>query len=127
MFENIADDQRRNHMYWFIIGCISLAIMTYAIPMATLNIGGRYTAMMLMPCASGESRLLRVYCLMTVGPQLLLYKTINHHLPRPVAKRAAAVAMMNSIGGTSNIWASYLYYAPPKFYAAIGCCKLTSK
>lgn len=75
--------------------------------MATLNTGARYTAMMLMPCAS-------------VGPQLLLYKTINQHLPRPVAKRAAAIAMLNSIGGAANIPMSYVWFAPPSYYAAFG-------
>ena len=75
--------------------------------MATLNIGARYFSMMILPFAS-------------VGPQLLLYKTINLHLARPVSKRAAASALVNAIGGTSNIWASYLYYAPPHFYAAFG-------
>lgn len=50
----------------------------------------------------------------------MLYKTINQHLPRPIAKRAAAVALMNSIGGTANIPASYLWFAPPRFYAAFG-------
>lgn len=79
------------------------------IPMATLSIGGRYTAMIFMPCTS-------------VGPQLLLYKTINHHMPRPVAKRAAAIALMNAIGGTSNIWASYLWFSKPRYYAAFGTC-----
>ncbi|KAL4913668.1 major facilitator superfamily domain-containing protein [Aspergillus aurantiobrunneus] len=38
----------------------------------------------------------------------------------PFASRAAASALDNAIGGTSNIWASYLYYAPPRFYAAFG-------
>ncbi|RYF49123.1 MAG: hypothetical protein EOO38_08625 [Cytophagaceae bacterium] len=42
-------------------------------------------------------------------------------MPRPIAKRAATIAMLNAIGGTSNIWASYLYYAPPRFFAAFGC------
>jgi hypothetical protein len=56
----------------------------------------------------------------SVGPQLLLYKTINLHLARPISKRAAASALVNAIGGTSNIWASYLYYAKPHFYAAFG-------
>lgn len=56
----------------------------------------------------------------SVGPQLLLYKTINLHLARPVSKRAAASALVNAIGGTSNIWASYLYYSSPHFYAAFG-------
>ena len=53
----------------------------------------------------------------------MLYKTINHHLPRPVAKRAAAVAMLNSIGGTANIPASYLWFAPPRYYAAFSTRK----
>jgi hypothetical protein len=50
----------------------------------------------------------------------MLYKTINHHLPRPVAKRAAAVALLNSIGGVSNIWSSYLWFAGPRYFAAFG-------
>ena len=75
--------------------------------MATTNVGARYFSMMILPTAS-------------VGPQLLLFKTINLHLARPISKRAAASALVNAIGGTSNIWASYLYYAPPHFYAAFG-------
>ena len=87
--------------------CIATSVVTYIIAMTTLNTGARYTAMMFMPWTS-------------VGPQLLLYKTINHHMPRPIAKRAAAVAMLNAIGGTSNIWSSYLYYKKPYYYAAFG-------
>ncbi|ODN76060.1 hypothetical protein L202_06004 [Cryptococcus amylolentus CBS 6039] len=98
---------KTNLIYPFIVGNIFLATCTYIVPMATLNIGGRYAAMMLMPCTS-------------VGPQLLLYKTINHHMPRPVAKRAATIAMMNSIGGTANIGASYLWFAGPRYFAAFG-------
>lgn len=101
--------QRYNIIYPLIVVNICLAIVTYIIPMATLSIGGRYTAMIFMPCTS-------------VGPQLLLYKTINHHMPRPVAKRAAAIALMNAIGGTSNIWASYLWFSKPRYYAAFGTC-----
>ncbi|KAL5423825.1 hypothetical protein PMIN04_003627 [Paraphaeosphaeria minitans] len=98
---------RRNTAYPIIIICIAIACGMYIIPMATENVGARYLAMMILPFAS-------------VGPQLVLYKTINLHLARPVAKRAAASALVNAIGGTSNIWASYLYYAPPQFYAAFG-------
>ncbi|KAJ5692610.1 hypothetical protein N7462_002033 [Penicillium macrosclerotiorum] len=98
---------RKNTVYPIIIGCIAISIGMYIIPMATLNVGARYFAMMILPFAS-------------VGPQLLLYKTINLHLARPVSKRAAASALVNAIGGTSNIWASYLYYASPHFYAAFG-------
>ncbi|KNG83190.1 putative pantothenate transporter [Aspergillus nomiae NRRL 13137] len=98
---------RNNTVYPIIQLCVAIAIVMYIIPMATLNVGARYFSMVILPFAS-------------VGPQLLLYKTINLHLARPVSKRAAASALVNAIGGTSNIWASYLYYAPPHFYAAFG-------
>jgi hypothetical protein len=98
---------RENTAYPLIVGCISIASCTYIIPMATKNIGARYFAMMLLPFAS-------------VGPQILMYKTINVHLARPMTKRAAASAMVNAIGGTANIWTSYLYYAPPHYFAAFG-------
>jgi MFS family permease len=98
---------RKNTVYPMILVCIAIAISMYIIPMATLNVGARYFSMMILPFAS-------------VGPQLLLYKTINLHLARPISKRAAASALVNAIGGTSNIWASYLYYAKPHFYAAFG-------
>lgn len=98
---------RRNTVYPLILACITTAVAMYIIPMATTNVGARYFSMMMLPFAS-------------VGPQILLYKTINLHLARPISKRAAASALVNAIGGTSNIWASYLYYAPPHFYAAFG-------
>lgn len=98
---------RKNTVYPLIIICIAIACGMYIIPMVTINVGARYFSMMILPFAS-------------VGPQLLLYKTINLHLARPVSKRAAASALVNAIGGTSNIWASYLYYQPPHFYAAFG-------
>ncbi|KAF2152784.1 MFS general substrate transporter [Myriangium duriaei CBS 260.36] len=96
---------RKNVVYPLILGCISTACIMYVLPLATLNVSARYVYMMILPFAS-------------VGPQLLLYKTINLHLARPISKRAAASAFVNAIGGTSNIWSSYLYYAPPHFYAA---------
>lgn len=98
---------RKNTAYPIIITCIAIATVMYIIPMSTLNIGARYFSMMVLPFAS-------------VGPQILLYKTMNLHLARPVSKRAAASALVNAIGGTSNIWSSYLYYGPPRFYAAFG-------
>ncbi|RAK85160.1 pantothenate transporter [Aspergillus costaricaensis CBS 115574] len=98
---------RYNTIYPLIMACISISVVMYIILMSTLNIGARYFAMIILPFAS-------------VGPQLLLYKTINLHMARPVSKRAAASALVNSIGCTSNIWASYLYYDGPHFYAAFG-------
>lgn len=98
---------RKNTVYPIILLCIAITIPMYIIPMASTNVGARYFSMMILPFAS-------------VGPQLLLYKTINLHLARPISKRAAASALVNAIGGTSNIWASYLYFGEPHFYAAFG-------
>lgn len=98
---------RRNTAYPVIIVCIGIACTMYIIPMSTNNVGARYFSMMILPFSS-------------VGPQILMYKIINLHLARPIAKRAAATALVNAIGGTSNIWASYLYYEGPHFYAAFG-------
>ncbi|CAK7199872.1 hypothetical protein SEUCBS139899_002558 [Sporothrix eucalyptigena] len=98
---------RKNTVYIPIVTLICIAIVMYIIPLTTTNVGARYFSIMILPFAS-------------VGPQLLLYKTINLHLARPVSKRAVASALVNAIGGTSNIWASYLYYQGPHFYAAFG-------
>ena len=53
----------------------------------------------------------------------MIYKTMNLHMARPYPKRAAGVAMINALGGLSNIWASYLYYNPPRYFVAFGVCK----
>lgn len=98
---------RKKTVYPTIMLLIAIAMVMYIILMSTTSIGARYFSMMILPFSS-------------VGPQILLYKTINLHLARPVAKRAAASALVNAIGGTSNIWASYLYYGGPHFYAAFG-------
>jgi hypothetical protein len=57
---------------------------------------------------------------MSVVPQLFIYNTLSLHVARPYPKRAAGLAMINAIGGTSNIWGSYVWYEPPHFYAGFG-------
>lgn len=104
--------------------------------MATLNTGGRYFAMMLMPIACSKSRHSttgsqyqgKIGIPLTpaiAAPQIMIYKTLNIHMARPYPKRAAGVAMINAIGGLSNLWASYLYFAPPWYYTAFGVSKCT--
>ena len=101
-------------MYPIIVACLSVAVLAYVIAMSTTVTGARYFAMMIMPIAC-------------TGPQIMLYKTVNLHMARPFPKRAAGVAMLNAIGGLSNIWASYLYFAPPRYFAAFATGKLCLK
>jgi hypothetical protein len=48
---------------------------------------------------------------------------MNLHNARPHTKRAAGVALMNAIGGTSNIWASYCWKNPPRYFEGFGTRK----
>jgi hypothetical protein len=86
-----------------------LTAIAYTISLATLNTGARYYAMMLIPAT-------------VAGPQILVYKALNLHIARPYPKCAAGVAMIYSIGGISNIWASYMYVDAPHYYVAFGTC-----
>ncbi|KAK8123986.1 MFS general substrate transporter [Apiospora kogelbergensis] len=99
---------RYNSIYSMIVGSLGVGVIAFSISLATLNTGARYFAMMLMPTA-------------VALPQIMMYKTLNLHMARPYPKRSAGTAMINSLGGLSNIWASYLWYAPPHYNAAFGC------
>ncbi|CAI6086743.1 hypothetical protein V2G26_009724 [Clonostachys chloroleuca] len=99
---------RKDAMYVIIISCLGVGCVAYVIPLATVQTAARYVSMMLMPAAAA-------------GPQIMLYKTLNLHMARPFSKRSVGTAMINSIGGLSNIWASYLYFGPPQYTAAFAC------
>lgn len=98
---------RKNIIYPIIVGCLAIGVVVYSIALGTIQMGPRYFAMMLMPTVC-------------TGPQIMIYKTMNVHMARPYPKRAAGVAMINAIGGISNVWASYLYFDAPHYYAAFG-------
>ncbi|KAI0884330.1 major facilitator superfamily domain-containing protein [Annulohypoxylon maeteangense] len=98
---------RKNMIYPIIVGCLAFAILAYSVALGTIKMGPRYFAMMLMPSVC-------------TGPQIMIYKTMNVHMARPYPKRAAGVAMINAIGGLSNVWASYLYFSAPHYSAAFG-------
>ncbi|KAI1214722.1 major facilitator superfamily domain-containing protein [Annulohypoxylon truncatum] len=98
---------RKNIIYPIMIGCIVFGVVAYSVALGTIQMGPRYFAMMLMPSVC-------------TGPQIMIYKTMNVHMARPYPKRAAGVAMINAIGGLSNVWASFLYFDAPHYYAAFG-------
>ena len=120
-------------MFPIFCAALATAVVAYIIPLATVNTAGRYVAMMLMPSVVGK-----LFCpfdlvsffrkastkLSAAIPQIMIYKTMNLHMARPYPKRAAGVAMINSIGGISNIWASYLYYDSPRYTAAFAGGKI---
>jgi hypothetical protein len=93
---------RYNQIYVQMMICAVISMIAYIIAISSVNTGARYFAFMFIPGAS-------------VGPQLLTHKTVTLHMSRPYKKRAACVALLNAIGGTSNIWGSYLWLDSPRF------------
>jgi hypothetical protein len=75
---------------------LCVAVAAFVMAMSTMNTAVRYLAMMLM-----------VPSLYTGYVVCLAW--ISNCLPKPPAKRAAALALINAIGNASTIWVSYLY------------------
>ncbi|WVR07255.1 hypothetical protein IAU60_004296 [Kwoniella sp. DSM 27419] len=98
---------RTGNIYKPMMGCLAVGIVIYVIAVSTLNVGARYFAILFTPLSN-------------VVPQLFIYNTLSLHVPRPYPKRAAGLALINAIGGTSNVWSAYVWYAPPHFYAGFG-------
>ncbi|GFZ48491.1 hypothetical protein JCM24511_06239 [Saitozyma sp. JCM 24511] len=92
---------RKGVFYWPLMICLFIGIAVYIIALSTLNTGARYFAMMFTAISN-------------VVPQLFLYNTMSLHIARPYPKRAAGLALMNAIGGTSNVWGSYVWAWGPR-------------
>jgi hypothetical protein len=72
---------------------------------STLNTGARYVAMMLLPGSfySGST---------------VLLSWVAGSLTQPKIKRAAAIALINAVTNTPNIWTPYLYFGKPRYLCA---------
>ncbi|KAK0719590.1 major facilitator superfamily domain-containing protein [Lasiosphaeris hirsuta] len=93
---NATHADKTGERYWHIVGPMSVAIITYIIAATTTAIGPRYFSMMLMVPT--------VYSAFVVA-----LAWISNTMPRPPAKRAAALAFINAVSNCSSIYASYMY------------------
>ncbi|OKL61998.1 hypothetical protein UA08_02917 [Talaromyces atroroseus] len=84
---------------------LAVAVVAYIIAVASLNTGARYFAMMLMPggCYSAT---------------IVILSWATGTLSQPSIKRASAIAIINAVSNTPNIWTSYLYFGAPRYLAA---------
>lgn len=90
------DLDRTGERYYHITLPLLFAVFAYILAAATTTTAPRYVAMMLMVPG--------VYTGYVVA-----LAWISNTLPRPPAKRAAALAFINAISNTSSIYASYMY------------------
>ncbi|KAI1658168.1 MFS general substrate transporter [Daldinia decipiens] len=87
---------RTGERYWHIMLPLAVAMAAFILAAATTSLAPRYVAMMLMVPG--------VYCAFVVA-----LAWISNTLPRPPAKRAAALALINAVSNSSSIYASYMY------------------
>jgi MFS family permease len=90
---------RTGERFLHIVLPLCVGVFSFILAAATHSTAPRYVAMMLMVPG--------VYTGYVVA---LVW--ISNSLPRPAAKRAAALAFINAISNTSSIYASYMYPQP---------------
>ncbi|KAI5860084.1 major facilitator superfamily domain-containing protein [Durotheca rogersii] len=95
-FANAWHADRTGERYWHITLSLFVALAAFIIAAASTGLAPRYLAMMLMVPG--------VYSAFVVA-----LAWISNTLPRPPAKRAAALAFINAVSNASSIYASYMY------------------
>lgn len=86
------------------------ALVAFIIAVATLNTGARYFSMILM--------IPSLYCAFVV-----ILTWISNCCPRPPAKRAISIAMVNCLSNSTSIWNAFLYPSSdgPRYVKAMSC------
>ncbi|OKP12716.1 hypothetical protein PENSUB_1656 [Penicillium subrubescens] len=105
MILNGFHSDKKQERYWHIVCPMVICLMANIIAVSTLNTAARYVAMMLMPGSFYSAA-------------IVLLSWVTGTLSQPSIKRASAIAMINAVCNTPNVWASYLYYSPPRYLAA---------
>jgi hypothetical protein len=102
-----ASDKVGNR-FWFFVYPIPLTILGFVIFMTTGHFGGPYFSFFLMIFVFAQNG--------------TIYAWIANAIPRPPAKRAAALAFINSFGNAASIWTPYTYRAKdaPHYRPALG-------
>jgi MFS family permease len=105
MMINGWHSDKTGNRYWHIVGPLFVSVVANIIAVSSLNTAARYVAMMLMPGS--------VYMASTV-----LLSWVAGSLNQPAIKRACAIAFINAICNTPNIWTSYVYFGAPRYLVA---------
>jgi MFS family permease len=93
---------RTQERFWHIVGPICGGIVGFVISMSTLNTAARYVALFLQASAYAGF--------------IVFYSWISSSFPRPPAKRAVAIAMINAFSQLGNIAGSYVWNLPQNGY-----------
>ncbi|KAJ4412250.1 hypothetical protein N0V91_000719 [Didymella pomorum] len=96
--------------FWFLAYPVFVSIAGFLIFMFTDGFGPRYFSFFLMNFVFAQNG--------------TIYAWISGAIPRPPAKRAAALAFINSIGNSASIWTPFTYFpsSKPHYRPALGVC-----
>ncbi|EHK20159.1 uncharacterized protein TRIVIDRAFT_58613 [Trichoderma virens Gv29-8] len=86
---------RTQEKFWHITGPIIMGIIGFIISMSTLNVAARYVALFLQAGSYAGF--------------IVFYSWISSSFPRPPAKRAVAIAMVNAFSQLGNVAGSYVW------------------
>ncbi|KAF5689077.1 nicotinamide mononucleotide permease [Fusarium denticulatum] len=81
--------------FWHIVGPICIGLVGFIISMSTLNVAARYLALFLQASS--------------YAGYIVFYSWISSTFPRPPAKRAVAIALINAFAQLGNIAGSYVW------------------
>lgn len=86
---------RKGEKFWHIACPVLVGVIGFVISMSTLNVAARYLALFLQ--ASSYAGF------------IVFYSWISSSFPRPPAKRAVAIAMINAFSQLGNVAGSYVW------------------
>ncbi|KAG9250702.1 major facilitator superfamily domain-containing protein [Emericellopsis atlantica] len=86
---------RTQEKFWHVVGPILMGIVGFVISMSTLNVAARYVALFLQAGSYAGF--------------IVFYSWISSSFPRPPAKRAVAIAMINAFSQLGNVAGSYVW------------------
>ncbi|KAJ7918802.1 major facilitator superfamily domain-containing protein [Mycena leptocephala] len=105
MILNGVHSDQTQERYWHIVVPLVFATVSNIIAVSTLNTAARYVSMMMMPSSF-------------YGATVVILSWVAGSLTQPAVKRATAIALINAVCNTPNIWAPYLYSSPPRYFDA---------
>ncbi|KKY25494.1 putative major facilitator superfamily transporter [Phaeomoniella chlamydospora] len=92
---NAWHSDRTQEKFWHIAGPIIMGLIGFIISMSTLNVAARYVALFLQAGSYAGF--------------IVFYSWISSSFPRPPAKRAVAIAMINAFSQLGNVAGSYVW------------------
>jgi len=111
---NALNADRTGERFFHIAGWWWVVILGYIISLSTMVVGGRYVSMFLMASGYAGFALTMVW--------------VSNAIPRPPAKRAAAIGLANGFGNIGNLIGSFIWKAQwgPEYHQSmiIALCAL---